>query len=144
MRSQGHGGRKTGKKKDGGSARSRVETVFVLERLTRRATSASPDAMASWCCCAADGGGERGQGVWGRHAPIKVFQKEVPSILSVNLSSPPLRAMRAVPLPPSRGVTAGDTPDPEDSYPRASGQVSFQISKVSTGGDASIQLEGTT
>lgn len=89
--------------------------------------------------------GKGGRGFGGGTPPSTLFSKRGTDRHEDGLCfTPTPRVIRAVPLPPSRGVTAGDTPDPEDSYPRASGQVSFQISKVSTGGDASIQLEGTT
>lgn len=96
----------------------RVEAVFVLAGLTRRATSASPDPLASWCCCAADGEGERGQGGWGRHAPINVFQKEVLLIFSVNLSSPPLRASSRGSVTPLKGGDCRGHPGPRTFLPK--------------------------
>ena len=93
------------------------DTAIFLAGTMPGGTSGDPDAMASWCCaCAADGGGERGQGVWGRHAPIKVFQKEVPSILSVSLSSPPLRAMPRGSVTPLEGGNCRGHPGPRFHY----------------------------
>lgn len=63
---------------------------------------------------------------------MKVFQKEMPFRIMLDPCSPPLRAFsRAVPLPPSRGVTAGDTPDPESFY-QSESERSGPAIKVST------------
>jgi hypothetical protein len=48
VNSQGQSVRRTGKKKDGGSAPFGVETVFLLERLTNSGTRSDPDDLGSW------------------------------------------------------------------------------------------------